>query len=104
MSQILLHVMDSIDNINEIRFCVSDMQDWLMKKGFRGYDSSSIRRVLQDEWKLEPSANSNSYPQYRIAADGTIYEFAQKRRFYKLSENEITRLNNLDDFDDKLIT
>jgi hypothetical protein len=60
--------------------------------------------VLQDEWKLEPSANSNSYQQYRITPDGTIHEFTQKGRYYKLSANEIIKLNNPDDFDDKLVT
>ena len=99
MSQILLFILDSKETIKEICFCLSDMQDWLIKKGFRGYDSGSIKRVLQDEWKLHPSDNSNSYQQYRILGDGTIYEYTQKGRFYKLSEKEILKLNNLDDFD-----
>ncbi len=103
MSQILLFIIDTMDNAKEISFCVSDMQDWLIKKGFRGYDSGAIRRVLQDEWKLQPSANSNSYQQYRLTSDGKISEYTQKGRFYKLSEKEIIKLNNLDDFDDKLI-
>lgn len=46
MSQILLFIIDTMDNAKEISFCVSDMQDWLIKKGFRGYDSGAIRRVL----------------------------------------------------------
>jgi hypothetical protein len=104
MSQILLFILDSKETIKEICFCLSDMQDWLIKKGFRGYDSGSIKRVLQDEWKLLPSDNSNSYQQYRILGDGTIYEYTQKGRFYKLSEKEILKFNNLDDFDDKSIT
>ncbi|MEJ7738026.1 MAG: hypothetical protein WKF97_11415 [Chitinophagaceae bacterium] len=103
MSQILLFIIDTLDNAKEISFCVSDMQDWLIKKGFRGYDSGAIRRVLQDEWKLQPSANSNSYQQYRLTSDGRVSEYTQKGRFYKLSEKEIIKLNNLDDFDDKLI-
>jgi hypothetical protein len=68
------------------------------------YDGGSIKRVLQDEWKLQPSDNSNSYQQYRILGDGTIYEYTQKGRFYKLSEKEVLKLNNIDDFDDKSIT
>lgn len=103
MSQILLFIIDTMDNAREISFCISDMQDWLIKKGFRGYDSGTIRRVLQDEWKLQPSANSNSYQQYRLTSDGRISEYTQKGRFYKLSEKEIIKLNNLDDFDDKFI-
>ena len=104
MSQILLFIIDTKEGIGEVCFCLSDMQDWLIKKGFRGYDSGSIKRVLQDEWKLQPSDNSNSYQQYRILGDGTIYEYTQKGRFYRLSEKTVLKLNNLDDFDDKLIT
>ena len=104
MSQILLFILDTNDHLTEICFCLSDMQDWLMKKGFRGYDSGAIKRVLQDEWKLQPSDNSNSYQQFRIIGDGTTYEFTQKGRFYRLMKREILNLNNLDDFDDKNIT
>ena len=104
MSQILLYILDTKETIYEICFCLSDMQDWLIKKGFRGHDSGSIKRVLQDDWKLRPSDNSNSYQQYRMLGDGTISEYSQKGRFYKLSEKEVLKLNNLDDFDDKSIT
>lgn len=80
------------------------MQDWLMRKGFRGHDSISIRRVFQTDWKLQPSPNSNSYQQYRIAVDGNIHESTQKGRYYKLSAKEVLNLNNIDDFDDNGIT
>ena len=99
-----MYSIDEKEKNKERSFCLSDMQDWLIKKGFRGYDSGSIKRVLQDEWKLQPSDNSNSYQQYRILGDGTIYEYTQKGRFYKLSEKEVLKLNNFDDFDDKSIT
>lgn len=100
MAQILLGILDTFDDVNQICFCVADMQDWLLRKGFRGHDSASIRRVFQAEWKLMPAANSNSYKQYRISADGQIHESTQKGRFYKLSEKEVQKLNNLDDFDE----
>ncbi len=102
MAQILLGILDNRDDVKTICFCVSDMQDWLIRKGFRGHDSVSIRRVFQNEWKLQPSANSNSYQQYRISVDGSIHENTQKGRFYKLSEKEVMMLNNLDDFDEKV--
>jgi hypothetical protein len=103
MAQILQGILDNREDARSICFCVSDMQDWLIRKGIRGYDSVSIRRVLQTDWKLQPSANSNSYQQYRLAVDGSIHESTQKGRFYKLSEKEVLRLNNLDDFDDNTI-
>lgn len=86
MAQILLFILDSLEDVKTICFCVAEMQDWLIRKDFRGHDSVSIRRVFQAEWKLQPSANSNSYQQYRITADGSIHESTQKGRFYKLSE------------------
>jgi hypothetical protein len=81
--------------------CVFDIQDWLLKRGFRGYDSGTIRRLLQEEWKLQPSPNSNAYLQYRIGSDGVVYEFNQKGRFYSLSYSEVLKLNSLDELDEK---
>jgi hypothetical protein len=102
MSQILLMIVDQKE-LSEICFSLSDMQDWLQKKGIRGYDSNSIRKVLQDSWKLAPSENSNSYTQYRLSSDGSIYEYSYKGRFYKLSQSEVLNHYYSDDFDDKSI-
>lgn len=102
MAQLLLFLLDQRE-AEEICFCVADMQDWLSKKGIRGYDSNNIRRVLQEEWKLKPSENSNAYLLYRLGGDGNIFECNQKGRFYRLSQKEVLKLNNPDDFDDKHI-
>jgi hypothetical protein len=102
MSQILLNIIDQKE-LSEICFSLSDMQDWLQKKGFRGYDSNSIRKVLQDTWKHPPSENSNSYTQYRLSSDGSIFEYSYKGRYYKLSQNEVLKHYYSDDFDDKSI-
>jgi hypothetical protein len=102
MSQILMVIIDQKE-LSEICFSLSDMQDWLQKKGFRGYDSNSIRKVLQDHWKLNRSENSNSYTQYRLSSDGSIYEYSYKGRFYKLSQSEVLNHYYSDDFDDKSI-
>lgn len=103
MAQILLHVMDSREGINEICFCTPDMQDWLQRKGFSNRDVNAIRKVLQGEWKLKPSDNSNAYLQYKIGTDGMIYEYNQKGRFYTIKKNEVLKLNYIDDFDENLI-
>jgi hypothetical protein len=102
--QILLFFLDNREGVQEIAFCISDVQDWLLKKGWRGQDAAVIRRLLQYNWKLQPSSNSNAYLQYRIGPDGKIYEFNQKGRFYALSKKEILTLNNIDDFDEKKIS
>ena len=102
MSHLLLTIMDE-KVVGEICFSLSDMQDWLQKKGFRGQDSGTIRKVLQEHWKLLPNENSNAYTQYRLASDGGIYEYSHKGRYYKLTQSEVIRLYELDDFDDKNI-
>lgn len=101
MAQLLLQILDMKEPIDEICFCISDLQDWLQKKGVHSRDAAVIRKILQQEWKLKPSENSNSYLQYRLGSDGSIYEFMQKGRFYSIKKTEILKLNNLDDFDDK---
>jgi hypothetical protein len=96
MAQLLLFILDRKDNPKQIDFTLTDIQEWLQKKGFKGYDSSSIKRVLQNIWKLKPSENSRIYLQYRLGSDGGIHEYQIKGRFYRLSENEVLKLNNLD--------
>jgi hypothetical protein len=100
MAQILLHILDTKETVSEICFCLSDMQDWLQKKGFVQRDINVIRKILQNEWKLKPANNSNAYLQYRLGTDGNIYEFMQKGRYYTLEKNEVLKLNNLDDIDE----
>jgi hypothetical protein len=99
MAQLLLSILDAKEGIEEITFSLSDLQDWLIKKGFRGYDSSSIKNILQNTWQLKPTTNSLTYLHYRVGHDGNIYEFTIKGRFYTLSEKKVYSLNNLDDFD-----
>lgn len=103
MAQLLLNILDHNDVIEAICFCLTDIQDWLYKKGFRGQDSIAIKRVLQEEWKLEPSANSNTYQQYRLGTDGTLCEYIHQGRFYKVTKKMILELNNSDDSDESSI-
>lgn len=99
MAQLLLLILDTKDNPGQLQFTLSDVQEWLMKKGFKGHDSGAIKRVLQNVWKLKPTVNSLTYVQYRFGSDGVIHEHNIKGRFYHVSEKEVLRLNNLDDFD-----
>ena len=100
MAQILLHILDTKGEIEEVCFCLSDIQEWLQRKGFNNRDLTAIKKILQGEWKLKPSANSNSYLQYRLSADGSLHECNQKGRFYCIQKNEVLKHNNLDEFDD----
>ena len=104
MAQVLLSIVDIKENVKEICFTLSDMQEWLIKKGFKGYDTGSIKRILQNIWNLKPTDNSFGYLQYRLGTDGGIYEYNQKGRFYLLTKKEILTHNNIDDFDDSDIS
>jgi Family of unknown function (DUF5906) len=104
VAQILLFLPDSQEGATEISFFTSDIQDWLLKKGWRGQDRATVRRLLQDHRNLKPSPNSNAYLQYRMGTNGKIYEYNQKGRFYTLSKKEVLTLNNLDDFDENSIS
>lgn len=73
MAHLLLSILDQKEGIEELKFCISDIQNWLFKKSFRSVDTNSIKRVLQDEWNLEPAANSNACLQYRLETDGAIH-------------------------------
>ncbi|MFT4156185.1 helix-turn-helix domain-containing protein [Parafilimonas sp.] len=78
-----------------------DFTEWHSKwQGVHNRDTMAIRKILQQDWQLKPSDNSNSYLQYRLGTDGSIYEFMQKGRFYSLQKSEVLKLNNIDDFDD----
>ncbi len=103
MAHLILFFLDAKEAVREICFSLSDMQDWLFKKGFRGHDAVAIRNVLQNIWQLRPVNNSLSYLQYKLGTDGAIYEYNAKGRYYSLKQEEIYKLNNLDDCDDKNI-
>src|ERR1019366_3838711 len=81
MSHLLLSILDVKESIQEICFSLSDIQDWLIKRGFRGSDTGAIRSVLQNAWNLKPECNSLAYLQYKYGTDGIIYEFNTKGRY-----------------------
>ncbi|HEY8659359.1 MAG TPA: primase-helicase family protein [Hanamia sp.] len=92
MSGAMLAIADEKE-ITELKFCITDMQHWLNRKGFRTHDFGSIKRILQQSWKLRPAGNSNTYNQYRISSDGSIYESVQKGRYYMMELDAILKLN-----------
>ncbi|MCF0064420.1 hypothetical protein MUK70_25465 [Dyadobacter chenwenxiniae] len=94
IAHILLTICDEKD-LDELRFCTGDVQDWLNKKHVRYKDVVQIKRVLQNAWKLTPAKNSLTYSQFKFLTDGTIYEQTGKGRYYYLSRSRIYELNEL---------
>lgn len=92
MAQLLLSILDVKESIEEIQFSLSDMQDWLIKKGFRGYETAAIKNVLQNIWQVKPVTNSLTYLQYKFGTDGNIYELIQKVAFIPLAKKRFSNL------------
>lgn len=91
LANILVTIMD-IKEVGELSFCINDAQDWLSKKGFKGVETLQIKRILQNEWKLEPSNNSNAYVRYSILSDGTFMENNSRGRYYRVTKEFITQI------------
>jgi len=94
IAHILLTIVDEKD-LEEIRFCTADVQDWLNKKHVRYKDLIQIKRILQNVWKLVPAKNSLSYPQYKFLTDGSVLEQTGKGRYYTLSKKQINEYNDI---------
>jgi hypothetical protein len=90
---IMLTILEEKE-LNELCFCVNDVQDWLNRKGFKAIEALQIKRIFQNEWKMEPSTNSYSYTRYRFANEGYIIEEPAKGRYYKMDKINIINFND----------
>lgn len=98
--QAALSIIDSMDDDNEeLKFTLSDAHAWVKSKGIRVADSSSIKRILQNEWRLKPQSNSIKYQKWQIASDGAIYTAAGKGRFYTVDRNFLEKQFYTDETD-----
>lgn len=89
---LMLHILE-VKELDDISFCISDVQDWLNFKRHKPAESIQLKRIFQNDWKLEPSTNSNSYKKYKFFSDGSIIEDSAKGRFYKMSKESIIKLS-----------
>lgn len=90
---IMLSILDEKD-LDELLFCTNDIQGWLDKKGFKAIETVQIKRILQNEWKLEPTPNTYSYTRYRFNYDGNLIDEPAKGRYYKMDKNTIINFND----------
>lgn len=77
--------------VTKICFCTNDVQNWLSYKGFRAVGNNSIKWIIQNEWKLEPTPNTYSYTRYSFTNGGLMDEPA-KGRYYTLRDEEVESL------------
>ncbi len=75
---------------NEIQFTPTDIVS-MLKTMFKSYWSvSDVRKLLKNNWKIEPKSNSLAYVRYDIEYNGNFYQnnkigryFSVKREFIK---------------------
>jgi hypothetical protein len=92
----ILSVMTTIienKDLTDISFCVNDVQNWLDNRKYSTVSSNNIKRIFQNEWKLEPTPNTYSYTRYWFAPDGGIYESQAKGRYYKMDIETIRKFD-----------
>lgn len=94
IAHILLTIIDEKE-LEEVRFCTADVQDWLNRKHIRYKDVIQIKRILQNTWRLLPAKNSLAYTQFKLLSDGTVFEQAGKGRYYSLSKGQINEYNDI---------
>ncbi|MDY0393016.1 MAG: DUF5906 domain-containing protein [Candidatus Bipolaricaulis sp.] len=90
----LLSILTTIienKELTDISFCINDIQNWLEYKKYMTISAMNIKRILQNEWKLEPTSNTFSYTRYWFTSDGSIEEKSAKGRYYKMDLNMIMK-------------
>lgn len=85
------HVMDAKE-LSQLCFCTGDALNWLAVRGLRGIDSAQVKRVLQTEWGLKPSPNSNAYTRYTLLSDSSVFESQHRGRYYQISQQQLEKM------------
>lgn len=93
---ILQMIMDVV-GVEEVRFCLHDVCQWLHANNFRSIESSQITRILQNEWKLTHTSNSLSYTRYVLDNNRTITQIQAKGRYYTVSSGLLKRIDSFDE-------
>lgn len=89
MQHIILEVMQ-IKELEEYRFCVTDIHDMLIRISIKT-DTTQIRRILQDKWQLQPD-NTTRYTAYVFGANNDILEVKKSARVYRISRQRLDEI------------
>lgn len=93
MLNMIEYIMDT-EGIDVIKICPKDVIDWLKYSGFRSPTFTNVKHILKVNWSLEPENNSNSYTGYHFDYTGTILSTARKGRYYTITREFISNLND----------
>lgn len=89
MQYIILEIME-IKELDEYKFCVTDIHDMLMRISMKT-DTIQIRRILQDKWKLQPDKTTR-YTAYVLGANNDILEIQKSARIYRVSRQYLEEI------------
>ncbi len=89
MQYIILEIME-IKELDEYKFCVTDIHDMLMRISMKT-DTIQIRRILQDKWKLQPDKTTR-YTAYVLGANNDILEIQKSARIYRISRQYLDEI------------
>ena len=89
MQHIILEIME-IKELDEYKFCVTDIHDMLMRISMKT-DTIQIRRILQDKWKLQPDKTTR-YTAYVLGANNDMLEIQKSARIYRVSRQYLEEI------------
>lgn len=89
----LLSAMEGVD-ANEIKFTVSDLPNLITSSGFR-FNDPEIRKMLKQEWKLQPANNTLMYRKVIKNTVGSYYQSDAKGRYFTVTNKFLSK--NFDD-------
>lgn len=95
LSELFLEIMDTF-RIDKISFCCKDVLAWLEHARIKA-NNSLIRKILQEEWGLEPVCNTLIYTMYKCDCKSPKRYSTQKAtgRFYTVTRDILTRFDEM---------
>lgn len=90
MLQIISEIVQA-EQLSELMFCVADLAVMLDTRGLK-VEHPHIRRILQQNWELQPVPASQYYTSYVLRYDGTIDRKTGTGRYYTVSKQRLDEI------------
>lgn len=89
LANVLMNIIDSLD-VEMIQFSFNDLINFLNKFKIK-HDSSEIKKIIRNNWKLIQQSNSNQYQKISISSDLDFYQNSNKGRYYTISREFLSK-------------
>ncbi|KAA6311900.1 hypothetical protein EZS27_037065, partial [termite gut metagenome] len=89
----MLHIISEIMQIKELkeyRFSIKDMLDMLKRLSIQT-EASQLRKILQDNWKLEPHPPTY-YTAYLFGYNDEILSSSKTARLYRITQKQVEEI------------